>query len=457
VLTRTTITRLRQMNLKSSLDESRTPVGGDNGLFATTIFAARTPRRSTEGFPPMAKDSETAWTIRTSIRIESHRACSWKLKPRSGASRHAATSMSNESVIFLNRLQVAHGNILGRPLPPAYILACKFLHCGIIDRTRALDQGFNYAVLDQPPSPVSVCPSFAELCDTIADEIVSAAVQNRRNIAVLWSGGIDSTAALIALMKVVEKQGRHQLLRILLTQHSVQEYPQFYLRYVKGRYAQVAVTPPIAECLNPGYLNVTGEHGDQLFGSQLLAPYVQEGVSHRRYDAMLPEVVFDALQNATRTDRVVRYLEPVIERAPVRIRTLFDCLWWLNFSLKWQHVTLRLAALRKEQARNVYLSLRHFFRDERFQQWSLVHHPARGVSKWARYKDAAKEYIRAFTGDEQYYLHKQKEPSLGNVMKNANGVRPRLCIFMREDFCPVTSVFEKRSPEKSYSARSGGV
>jgi hypothetical protein len=318
------------------------------------------------------------------------------------------------------------------------------MHCGIIDRTRTLDQGFDYAVLDPLPPLVNSAPTFAELCDTTGTELLATAAQDHRKIAILWSGGIDSTAALIALMKAAERQRQGHLLRILLTRKSVEEYPRFYVRYVKDRYQQVPVTPPIADFLDPKCLNVTGEHGDQLFGSQLLAPYVQEGIAYRRYDVMLPEVVFDVFGNVRKSDRLLRYIEPVIESAPVRIRSLFDCLWWLNFSLKWQHVTLRLAALRKEQSGSVYLSLRHFFRSERFQQWSFAHHPTRGVTAWPRYKDAAKQYIRAFTGDEEYYLHKQKEPSLGNVMKSADPNRPRLCICMGDDFRLSASVLEKR-------------
>ena len=361
--------------------------------------------------------------------------------------------MSRGSVIFVNRLQVAQGRVSDRLLPAVYVLACKFMHCGIIDRTKTLDQGFDYGVLDSLPPLVKTTPAFAELCDTTGAEILAAAGRDRRNVAVLCSGGIDSTAALIALMKVAERQGQRHLLRILLTQKSVEEYPHFYVRYLKDRYKQVPVTPPIADFLDPNCINVTGEHGDQLFGSQLLAPYVQEGIAHHRYDVMLPEVVLDVFQNVRKTDRLIRYLEPVIDKAPVRIRSLFDCLWWLNFSLKWQHVTLRLAALRKQQSHNVYLSLRHFFRGQPFQQWSFAHHPTRGVTAWPRYKDAAKEYIRAFTADEEYYRHKQKEPSLGNVMKSADGQRPRVGIYMHEDFEPVSSVLETRGPRQDRGRR----
>ena len=64
--------------------------------------------------------------------------------------------------------------------------------------------------------------------------------------------------------------------------------------------------------------------------------------------------------------------------------TLFDYFWWLNFSLKWQQVTLRLPALR-DDAPQIYDSLRHFFRSGRFQQWSLAHPEIRLPATWVEY------------------------------------------------------------------------
>jgi hypothetical protein len=353
--------------------------------------------------------------------------------------------MSANRMLFLNYLQTDAGTVGELKLPRDYVLACRFLHCSIIDRTATLDQGFAYTALDRIPAPATNGATFAHLCDTIGAEIVADAIATGKDIAVLWSGGIDSTTALIAVMKAAEQRGCTGRIRVLLSLDSVQEHPGFFLRQIKGRYRLQAVTHPISAALDPCLVNVTGEHGDQLFGSHILASYVRRGLGLADYRDMLPLVLLERLRNPLSARRVQRYLAPVIAAAPVPVRTLFDCLWWLNFSLKWQEVTLRLPVFRGNEARTVYDSLRHFFRDERFQAWALANGQIRRVPVWARYKEEAKQYILGFTGDRDYYQTKEKEDSLKNVMVDPSGPN-RYRAYMREDFRPVFSPMEWPPP-----------
>jgi hypothetical protein len=109
-------------------------------------------------------------------------------------------------------------------------------------------------------------------------------------------------------------------------------------------------------------------------------------------------------------------------------------MWWLNFALKWQDVSLRLPALTGNAAGPVFSSMRHFFRTEPFQQWAMARR--REVESWVRYKESAKRYILDGTGDERYYRHKEKEDSLRHVMTRRRNPE-RLQTFMRDDFRPV--------------------
>ncbi len=239
-------------------------------------------------------------------------------------------------------------------------------------------------------------------------------------------------------MRAVERRGCADRLCVLLSMDSVLEYPEFYLRFIDGRFPVESVWPPMAQALHPGALNVTGEHGDQLFGSQLLAPYVRRGVAHEPYRDLLPLVMLERLRNPVDAWRVGRYLQPVLDAAPAPIVSLFDALWWLNFSLKWQDVSLRMVGLSGGLARSRFGALRHFFRTDAFQRWSMVTTPGRPVPSWTEYKTPAKDYIRAFSGDERYFRQKIKEDSLRNVL-GASGPVMRNQIYMREDFRPVVT------------------
>lgn len=349
--------------------------------------------------------------------------------------------MSANRMLFLNLLQADAGTIDEDDLPRDYVLACRFLHCSIIDRTASLDQGFAYTALDRIPEPSMDGATFAELCDVVGAEVVAQAITAGKAIDVLWSGGIDSTTALIAIMKAAEKRGCEDRVHVLMSLDSVHENPGFFLRRIVGTYSVQSVGHPISASLNPARIGVTGEHGDQLFGSRLLESYVRRGLGQASYHDLLPLALVERLRNPIHAYRVYRYLRPVIAAAPVPIRSLFDCLWWLNFSLKWQEVTLRLPVYRGAEARAVYDSLRHFFRDERFQAWALANAQVRQVPVWARYKEVAKQYVFDFTGDRRYYRTKEKEDSLRNVMV-APGATSRYRAFMREDFRPVLTQVE---------------
>ena len=349
--------------------------------------------------------------------------------------------MTPEPLLFLNFNQADSGRIGNERLSPDYVLACRFLHCSIIDRTSALEPGFAFSVLDPIPERTSCHESFAQLCDAVGDEIVEQADRESRTINLLWSGGIDSTAALIAIIKAAEARNRTELLQVRLSMHSATEYPGFFLRFINDRIAFAPVSHPISTGLCACDINVTGEHGDQLFGSHLLAPYVRRQLGATPYQEVLPFVLHERLGSWRSAWRVQRFLEPAIMAAPVRIATLFDYFWWLNFSLKWQEVALRLPACRGDQAAEIYRSIHHFYRDERFQMWALANTPGKAVPGWEHYKDEAKRYILDFTGDRAYFQYKEKEDSLRHVMAGRD-ISTKLLTYMRRDFQPVYSSVE---------------
>ena len=350
--------------------------------------------------------------------------------------------MPLEPLLFLNFNQADSGRIGDEPLSPEYVLACRFLHCSIIDRTSALEPGFSCSVLDPIPESTSNQESFSQLCDAVGDEIVAQADRESRTISLLWSGGIDSTAALVAIIKAAEARRCTELMQVRLSMHSATEYPGFFLRFINDRIAFAPVSHPISACLRACDINVTGEHGDQLFGSHLLAPYVRRGLGGAPYQDVLPFVLHDRLGSWRSARRVQRFLAPVIAAAPVRIVTLFDYFWWLNFSLKWQEVTLRLPALPGRSCRLRYTSpFTIFTGTSAFRCGRSPIRRAKPVPGWDRYKDEAKRYILDFTGDRAYFQYKEKEDSLRHVMAGRD-ISTKTLAFMRQDFQPIYSSVE---------------
>ncbi|MHA2098813.1 MAG: hypothetical protein ACW99A_09005 [Candidatus Kariarchaeaceae archaeon] len=349
--------------------------------------------------------------------------------------------MSENRILFLNANQAKSGYLEGKQLPQNYVSASTFFKCGIIDRTSILNQGFDYVVLDPIPNLTNQNLNFEQICDVVADETVSNAIKLGKKIRVFWSGGIDSTTALIALMKAATKSGNKAIVNVFLSIDSVHEYPLFYNNHIKEKFS----ITPIDEILNffeKDFINITGEHGDQLFGSHLLEPYVIGGSAFMDYRDVLELIMTQRLDKISEVKPTIEYLQPQVDAAPVKIKTFFDFMWWLNFSLKWQQVTLRLPAYCVGNVEQVYQSTHHFFRDERFQIWALQRDDIRTPSSWTEYKPEAKSYILDFTGDEDYFNNKVKEPSLKRVL-----ARSHLQVYMKEDYNSVI----KQSDAKTYT------
>jgi hypothetical protein len=343
-------------------------------------------------------------------------------------------------IVYINTHAAKYGWYFGRRMPLGYRMAARFWGSGLIDRTGTLYTGFPYQNLyPMPPAGVPASPGddIKVLCDAQGRRIVEEAVNARRRIQVLWSGGIDSTAALVAVLKASSDLNCRDRIEVVLSEHSVAEYPDFNQRFV-AELDHRFVEAPVTAHIDPTRLVVTGEHGDQIFGSAKAHHYVEDGRAFEPWPSTLPRLLSESLGSAPAADAVVGYIEPLLHAAPIPLRTIYDAFWWLNFSLKWQIVGLRLAVFRITDTRRAYHSLRHFFSHSSFQSWSLRNHDKKIGGDWASYKMPLKDYIFEFTGDDQYRQTKIKMPSLKHVLRSDLQARPpKWGVLMDEDFDPV--------------------
>lgn len=356
--------------------------------------------------------------------------------------------------IFLNSHRAKSGIIDGKKLPEDYVLACKFFDCGIIDRTEKLELGFDAKVLDKIPEfNPAFADTFQQISDRTAATIIQEAIERNLRIQVLWSGGIDSTVALIALVNAGSFSAISDRIEVLLSMDSINEYPLFFHQFIHGKLNYTFIHPPITQHFADDALIVTGEHGDQLFGSDKLLPMIVNGLAQLNYEDCLPIYATHKFGVPSTGERLLRYLEPLIAAAPKPIVSAFDLFWWLNLTIKWQQVTLRLPVFTfKEDIADLAERFRHFFRGEDFQQWSLHQHENRAVTRLADYKAIAKKYIFDFTNDPNYRNDKSKEPSLKNVIvdRKRQGTH-RYRVSMTTDYKPLVEIFHRKYKNQNIS------
>jgi hypothetical protein len=251
--------------------------------------------------------------------------------------------------------------------------------------------------------------SLADTCDARAQEIISKA--QGKKVYVFWSGGIDSTTALVSLLKA----GVNSSLCIVVTEESIQEYPEFYDRYIHGKLDiklvkyknEYGIPESVDKYLDNGIV-VTGEIGDQMFGSD----------KYLSYDN--PTKLLDPWENLLKSTKAFEKYEMFVAFCPIKIKTQKDFWWWFSYATKYNYVVFRM--LRTSHKFKLENNVFHFFNTTFFNDWCVstpVEERFYG-SDIKNYKQPLKDYIYSFTKDSNYQKHKIKTGSLYNVYFDLN-------------------------------------
>jgi hypothetical protein len=283
---------------------------------------------------------------------------------------------------------------------------CVRFKAPLVDRTGVMNR--QIAVMTPiPTKPDMRDVLFDVVSDDRANEILQRAKDENKDIRISYSGGIDSTAALVGLLKFKDEYPEVNITAVL-SQESIDEYPAFYENYIKDkldviksgqRDLNTKLTEQVAEG-EKDFLVVTGELGDQLFGSALMfkEPYDKRLAWHW-------EKAF--------TPMFVQFWKPLVEYMPQSDFSAANVFWWLNFVLKYQWVEMRIYAMVNGQI--PFDNIVHFFGGDRFQRWSMMTPmdvKFTDLSDPTTYKMPAKEYIYDYTGDREYLENKLKIGSL---------------------------------------------
>jgi len=237
--------------------------------------------------------------------------------------------------------------------------------------------------------------SFEHICIKRAEELYSIALQQNKKLYVLWSGGLDSTATLLCLMSVVK---RKEDLVVLYTDNSVKEYPSFIGAFIDGKYKHIKFTEvfyyeTVTKYCMEGIV-VTGEIGDQLFGSALFKQESKEDLQRS----------WKTYKNISKLSNI----EAFVEACPQPINTVAEFLWWLNYSMKYQCVQTRM--LLDNTVSILNKNIFHFFDTEEFNDYTVstemqVKLPEYDIKK---YKYPLRKFIDVLSKDSDYAYNKEK-------------------------------------------------
>ena len=254
-----------------------------------------------------------------------------------------------------------------------------------------------------PEIPTNYTDTFEELVIRRARELWELG----KPIRLWWSGGIDSTCALVGFLRT-RRLGDD--LTVYLSTDSVQENPRFYDRLTKSRINLQWHSPTNCawenlEMWNGETINVNGGGGNELF---LALPH---SIDLETLFKIKDDHWIHIISNSDTLEVVNQH----IEISPYKPETIWEFFWWMAKiidDLSQIHISPRFL-----EDPSVYNLEYPFFTTDYFDLWSLMNPSAGHNGTWNTYKWPMKKIIYEYDKDEDYFLQKIPEGSVPKIYK----------------------------------------
>jgi hypothetical protein len=263
--------------------------------------------------------------------------------------------------------------------------------------------------------------SFDEVCHSTAVNYWN----DNNDITVLWSGGLDSTCVAVSLLQT---KPENKKLTFLGSIESIEEYPSFYEQHKN----MIKIVTPEQFWNTFTYHQtdtkyVTGDIGDQIFGGIIDEFGNKKDLPWQNFiewENIFSQKYFnnpELKRNWTREEKnkFIGSCEIFNKKAPFKIITLFDFVWWLTFSTRMNGAANNITVLSsevtkvKQAAINTYSP---FFFNEDFEQWSMINHHLKYPAGIETYKQPIKNFIIKYNNDVDFLSNKRKEKSTPRLL-----------------------------------------
>jgi len=270
-----------------------------------------------------------------------------------------------------------------------------------IDRYQVLPHFFNIKPFSKPlESNKFFNMTFEDICNMRATSLLNT----NKVINIFWSGGLDSTTALISLLSNCKDKNQ---IRILATYSSIFESGYFYDTFLKPYNTIFDVTHNI-KVIDDNEIYLTGGNGNQLFstGSFNIEDYVK---NEKHLQCSYKDIV---------EPEKYEFYEPALVKSPKPIKTYEDFLWFESFAFKWDHQRFEvlLRYLKPKNIKKYIDTFTGFYYIKEFEQWSIDNNEQQHDTKklFTTTKMPMRKYISKHLGEKvnDYVNNKRIGPSL---------------------------------------------
>lgn len=305
---------------------------------------------------------------------------------------------------------------------------------------------------EMPEYDPTYSKSFEEVSDMRAMDLKKLIQQTNGKFAVFWSGGIDSTCCVTAILKNLTLEELDHIY-IALSPDSMIENPNFYIDHIHNKVKVLdSQENRYSDFVEQGFICVPSDLGDALFGTELgTKMYAQfkevaeqlPTDTKKLVENLYQEVISEDVHYSKYEHLIIAYLDNILAKkkavlrpsdanfgrlfyekmvhnintSTVPVHSLHDFFWWIIFNVKFMHCALRAPYLysmgenRRAVAENVF----SWYGSKDYQQWSMANNNnGQKISgtRQSSYKTVARDYIYEFDKNDWYYRYKLKIASL---------------------------------------------
>lgn len=298
-------------------------------------------------------------------------------------------------------------------------------HKNLVDRYGSVIMPFQPDLYEQFKFPLidkNFKKTFEDLMLERANEILKKQEITQKPIYLFYSGGIDSTAIVVAFLKILSINEIKNKITIVLTQESIAEYPKFYYEIIRPNF-KIISADNIEELINESNIVVSGSQGDKIFGTDHIGKIFKLGLEKNLFSKLDKKfitqyyIIRGLSENAA--DTWFNILREQINDINFDIKTNFEYLWWFNINYEWQSefflfiLRSKLKLTEKFINENMYA----FYGTTGFQNWSVHNQDKKILDRWTSYKFPAKNFIYTYTKDKDYHDYKVKLVSAGRLFQ----------------------------------------
>ena len=276
---------------------------------------------------------------------------------------------------------------------------------------------------------------FTDITDARAIELLKKS-QNYSSVLLFYSGGIDSTMILCAMLK---NWSAIDLARvtIVMNQHCIDENRTMFDNYIDGKFTITSTDAYFTECkVDNDTLYITGALGDSLMAEEnntMAYDQLYPNTYNRSWKDNIDNLImyFSIRSDPTTARYVVDTVMHSLSKSKFEVRTVYEFFWWISFNWGWDaEIFYSVWYWRLAPDTNT----KPFLEENNFVWFNTIDHQDWAINtvgtilmmgdsiKMAKY--SMKKYIYDFNHDRDYFLNKIKE---GSVSKNKSLMTTALC------------------------------